>query len=108
MDPETKTYIDAKTEATRAQNDARFADLRADIATLITKVDAAPTKWTVVAATATILGGTLAFLAFGGDRFDGGLSASSLVVQQKENSRRLDQVDQKLGVILEILGKNSQ
>lgn len=108
VDSETQRYVDLKTEATRAQNDARFAEVRSDLAAIGAKLDSAPSRWTVVGAAVSLFLGLLAVLAFAGDRFDGGMSAADLVVQQRENSSRLDGVDHKLGVILEILGKGPQ
>lgn len=116
MDSETKTYIDAKTEATRAQNDARFADVRADIATLISKVDAAPTKQTLWSAVGVTVGVLLAAFAIAGDRFDGGVGLASLSVQQAEdakrisagNSERMDEIDQKLDVLIRLIGNQKQ
>lgn len=116
MDSETKTYIDAKTETTKALNDARFADLRADIATLIAKMDAAPTQWTTWSAVGVTVGILLAAFAIAGDRFDGGVGLASLSVQQAEdakristgNSERMDEIDQKLDVLIRLIGEQKK
>ena len=66
--PETQRYVDLKTDATRAQNDARFAEI-------LVKLDNLPRPMTwqqCAAVVATALGIMLAILAFSADRFDGG------------------------------------
>ena len=88
--PETKRYVDAKTEGTRAQNDARFAEV-------LTKIDTLPKPMTwqqCAAVIASALGIMLAILAFAGDRFDGGMSVSTDAATTKEiaaqNSKSID------------------
>ena len=74
VDSETKNYVDAKTEATRAENDKRFSQI-------LDKLDGLPSKnsqtVTILGAAGALFLGLLAVLAFAGDRFDGGMSAST-------------------------------
>lgn len=74
-----RAYVDARIEATRVQNDARCAEILA-------RLDRRPSTGAVAcmfaAATATIIGVSLAALAFGGDRFDGGVQAASTSIRQ--------------------------
>ena len=90
MDPGTQHYIDAKTEATRAQNDARFAEILA-------RLERAPTidelrKLVVTTAITTILtliAAMIALFAFGADRFSGGMTAASLIYDQSAEARTM-------------------
>lgn len=115
MDAETQRYVDLKTEATRAQNDTRFVEV-------LTRLDKMPSIWSVgvmfVVSVVSIVGAVLAFLTFGGDRFDGGVGYAANSVQQaveareisQDNAARMDEldtkveaVDRKLDVIIEII-----
>lgn len=93
--------VDSKIAAAEARTDTKFAELRGDLAKFAT-------KGTVWAAAAT-LGGTilavlLGVLAFGGDRFDAGMSASSAVSAYSEAQRKRDAAqDEKLDEILKRL-----
>ena len=117
-----RAYVDAKAEATRAQNDARFAEILA-------RLDRMPSNWSmagmIAAATATIFGGLLAVLAFGGDRFDGGVQAASASIRQaieasieaedakktaeesarraEENARKMDKIQRDLDTLIELV-----
>ena len=92
VDAEIKTYVDLKTEATRAQNDAKFAEV-------IAKIDGFPNPLTwqqAAAVMATGIGIVLAILSFSADRFDGGMSASTdgavakeLIQQQSKDIEKL-------------------
>lgn len=81
VDTETQRYVDAKTEATRAQNDARFSEVINGISTLSTRIEGLPSAKSqfvaIVTTGAAIFLGLIAVLAFAGDRFDGGMSAST-------------------------------
>lgn len=83
-----KDYVDKADEAVETR--------------LTAKLDTLSTKQTVWAAVATILGVLLAVLAFGGDRFDAGLS---LVTQQKTQEARDDRQDRSLQAIDQKLDK---
>lgn len=91
MDSETKNYLDAKVDAVKAQNDARFAEVMA-------KLDALhPATWqqnlavgaSIAVAVVSII---FAVLAFAGDRFDGGIAATSLIDKALEEQQQLNQV----------------
>jgi len=127
MDPGTKDYIDAKTEATRAQNDARFAEvlgemkaigarvdvmgatlgaeiskLRSDIGTEIggltarinvlekTTISKLQVWGAVFTGSVAVVGLILAALAYGGDRFDGGVSIAEQMRAQSERDAAQD------------------
>jgi hypothetical protein len=98
VDTETKNYVDAKMEAVRAQNDARFAEV-------LTKLDGVevPSIWQIVSALAVAIGIVFGVLAYASDRFDGGLSASSIVQQQYKNEEAILDQEAKLDRILGIL-----
>ena len=88
--PETQRYVDARTEATRAQNDAKFAEV-------IAKIDGFPKPLTwqqAAAVVATGIGIVLAILAFAGDRFDGGMAVTTDAATTKEivsqNSKNIE------------------
>lgn len=110
MDAETQRYVDLKADVTRAQNDARFAEVLA-------RLDKMPSVWAMggmfVASTFAVIGALLAFLAYGGDRFDGGMSAASVSLQQAEEARklaketntRMDDLDKKLGTLIDLMSK---
>lgn len=90
MTPETQRYIDVKTEATRAQNDAKFTEV-------ISKIDNFPKPLTWQQAAAVMITGIgvmLAILAFAGDRFDGGMAVSTDAATTKEivsqNSKNIE------------------
>ena len=82
VDTETQRYVDAKTEATRAENSASFAGLSA-------KLDNIPTKgslWTFYVAT---IGTGIAILALAQVWFGSGMNAAS----SNENIRDLIQAN---------------
>lgn len=107
MDTTQKDYVDARLDSVRAQNDARFAEV-------IAKLEKMPSIGAMAAmiagATVTIVGLIVGVLAFGGDRFDGGISAADIVVQSKENANQIGQLieanrdrDRKIDAMLTIL-----
>ena len=89
-----KDYIDARDDAIESR--------------LLQRLDKFPTKATVWGAVATGVGLVLAIAAFGGDRFDGGMSAVALVRGQQEAQAEIDQnqnaklelMDQKLDLLI--------
>lgn len=89
-----KDYIDARDDAV----ESRLKQLLHSI----------PTKATVWGAVATGIGTLLAILAFGGDRFDGGVGASGLLRTQAERHAAIDSaqdsklelIDQKLDILI--------
>ena len=91
MDSETKNYVDARTEATRSQNEAQFARIMA-------KLEGSPTseelRKSLTAQRNWIVGSAIALftafvtvLAFGGDRFDSGVAAATLAFESSEEAR---------------------
>ena len=96
MEPTTnwKDYVDAKDEACEAR--------------LSSQMDKLSTKGTIWGATGVIIGTILGVLAFGGDRFDGGVGAGGLVSQMKVEQRatdkaqdaKLELMDQKLDILI--------
>jgi hypothetical protein len=108
---ETKDYIDAKVDAVRAQNDARFAEVLANVSVLSSKIDALPSPvsiWQIWGVALSTLGLAIAIAAFASDRFDGGISASAVVDQATSqitaNQAKRDAAqDAKLDLILEKL-----
>jgi hypothetical protein len=99
VDTETKNYLDAKVDAVRAQNDARFAEVLSKIGALH------PATWQQnVAIAVGAVGLGLAALALAGDRFDGGLAASSLLDKvTAEQAVRDTAQDAKLEQILQAI-----
>lgn len=106
-----KEYVDARTDAVRAENNARFSQV-------ISRLDNLPTKWTTIGVGASVLLGVIAVLAFAGDRFDGGIAASSISVQQaveaqrisveaqelaKENAEQVRQLNGKIDTLIDVL-----
>ena len=84
VDTETRNYVDARTEATRSQNEAQFARIMA-------RLEQTPTtrelvKWIVGSAIA-LFTAFVAVLAFGGDRFDSGVAAATLAFENSEEAR---------------------
>jgi hypothetical protein len=91
--------IDSKIAAAEARTDTKFAELRGDLAKFATK----GTVWGAVGTAVALL---LAVAAFGGDRFDAGMSSSSAVASYSEAQRRRDAIqDEKLNQILQRLPK---
>lgn len=120
MDPGTQHYIDAKTEATRAQNDARFAEILA-------RLEQTPTidelRKLVVTTGIAIVAAMIALFAFGADRFGSGMTAASLIYDQSEDARQmamenaknikemredLDAMREDLDTLIRIIGERAQ
>jgi glutathione S-transferase len=93
VDQHTRDYVDANVAKTRAENDSRFAELRADISALAAKIDGVKSSgrdWaigTAVAIVVTIAGIFFTYLQFGHDRFDAGLEIGIGNSQQTEQNR---------------------
>lgn len=103
VDTETKNYLDAKVDAVRAQNDARFAQVLA-------RLDAMnPATWwqnAVVAATAVValIGILLTVLSFASDRFDSGVSAMGAIEEQLDAQRETNAAqDERLDRVISAL-----
>jgi hypothetical protein len=92
--------VDAKIAAAEARTDTKFAELRGDLQRFAT-------KQTVWGAAGTIVAIILAVLAFGGDRFDAGVSSSALIASYTEAQSKRDAAqDQKFDEILRRLPSN--
>lgn len=102
VEEDVRAYIDANVEKTRAQNDARFADVLAELRSIRESSVSWRGLWAAAGTTiVSILGLGLAFLSYASDRFDGGLTAGALdrpVIQAQE--RRDAEQDRKLDQIL--------
>ncbi|MDG2003881.1 MAG: hypothetical protein P8J20_11170 [Novosphingobium sp.] len=89
-----KDYVDARDDAIESR--------------LSTKLDKLPTRSTVWGAVATGVGLILAALAFGGDRFDGGVGAGGLLQDQagkqaatdEAQDAKLELMNQKLDILI--------
>lgn len=80
LDTETHRYIDKSIEAVKAQNDARFSEVLFELRSLREGSITWKQVWGAAAATTiSVAGILLTVLAISGDRFDGGLAASSIV-----------------------------
>lgn len=85
MDPGTKHYIDSRVEATRAQNDARFAEIMAKLSQAAT---ADGLRNLTITNAIVIIAAMIALFAFGADRFGSGMSAASLIYEQSDEAKR--------------------
>lgn len=94
-----KDYIDARDDAIESR--------------LNQKLDKLATVGTVWGAAGTVLGLLLAALAFGGDRFDGGVGAAGLLKEQSQKQAKTDEaqdaklelMDQKLDILIQQTSK---
>lgn len=104
MDPASKEYVDLKTALTSAQNDARFSEVLSEIRSLRDLIEGKPSTWQMVGAVfagaATILGVILAALAYGGDRFDGGIGLADQRQEQLRRDAAQDALISRLDVLL--------
>jgi hypothetical protein len=110
-----REYVDARIAEVTATNEAIHAGTQAGLRTLSAEVHslnertaALPKMWqlivTIVGATAAAISIVLAVLAFGGDRFDAGVSLSATSIEQAttannlaaEAARKLGELDQKM------------
>ena len=114
VDSDQKDYIDARVEAVRAQNDARFAEILAKLNHLPSSASLAGM---LVAAVVTTVGLLVGVLAFGGDRFDGGVQVSAVSVQQavearqiaRQNAEQVKALNAKMDTLIEVIrGKINQ
>ena len=99
-----KDYVDAQDNQTRAQNEARFAEVLTGIRAVESQVRDKPgVLWLIGVGAAGFLA-VLALLAFGGDRFDGGFNAGNAVsvFLEAQTARDADQ-DARLDRILTTL-----
>ena len=100
-----REYVDAQDEKTRAQNDARFSEVLAELKIMRETSASLRSVWGAAAATFVAIGGLLiGVLAIGGDRFESGIGAGTLVnaIEEKQEKRDAEQ-DETLGQILAIV-----
>ena len=94
MDPLVKHYIDSGDELTRAQNDTRFAEIRAELSLAATAEELRNLTVTMVIAIVTtgigIIGIMIALFAFGADRFDSGMLAATQIIEQSDEANQRD------------------
>jgi hypothetical protein len=113
--PTWKDVIDAGDERTRAQNDARFAEIRSSLNDVLSqvhvlngKIDSqprSPSIWQIAGVVGAGIGALVAIAAFAFDRFDGGIGAGAIVsnaVEQISAEQRLrdEAQDRRLDEIL--------
>ena len=106
MEDDIKTYVDAQDDKTRAQNDARFAEVLAELRIIRDTAASSRSVWGAALATiAAIAGLFIGIMAIEGDRFESGMAASETIakviqpVVDAQKERDSDQ-DRKLDRIL--------
>ncbi len=106
----TEKTTSVQTELSRQILDVE-SKLSTQTATIITRLDQAkqpPSLWQIISVVATAFVGGLAILAFASDRFDGGLSASSIKDQLAQDQLERDAAqDEKLNAFIEAVQKLS-
>lgn len=111
MEPASKEYVDLKTALTSAQNDARFSEVLSEIRSLRGLVEGKPSTWQMIGAVfagaATILGVILAALAYGGDRFDGGIGLADQRQEQIQRDADQDAIIKRLDALLATPAKST-
>jgi len=102
VDTDTKNYLYAKVDAVKAQNDARFSEVLAELRNMTP----GPTWQQQALLLVGAIGVVFAILAYASDRFDGGLAASSITEQIAADQRSRDAAqDVKLDVIIDAISK---
>lgn len=88
-------------EAVEARTDTKFSELRRDMDSFATRSTVWGGVGATIAAIVTAVGVLLAVIAFGGDRFDAGVSAGGALSPYAEQQRSRDTAqDKKLDEIL--------
>ncbi|SET75753.1 hypothetical protein [Paracoccus homiensis] len=103
-----KDYIDRSMETVRAQNDARFAEVLGEIRGIGQRLQhiessqlSARQLWgAVLTGAATVLGVMLAALAFGSDRFDGGVGMADQRLEQMQRDAEQDAIIKRLDALI--------
>lgn len=108
-----KDYVDARIEAVKAQNDAHFAEVRSDISAISAKLDDKPGILSIIGIAVAGFLGVVSVLAFGGDRFDGGVQMQSTVSQIAVENQKISQENaQNIAGLIQIIrgmeGRNDQ
>lgn len=97
----SKDYIDAKADATRALNDARFAEILAELRVIREKSISRWEMWLAVVALAGVMIGAL---SYGASQFGIGASVSPLIASLQEKQAQTDAAqDAKLDLIIQSL-----
>jgi hypothetical protein len=107
----TREEMNKGLEAVGAKNDARFAEVTsglntvlAQISILSEKIDGKPSLNMLVGVAVVGFLAVVAVLAFGGDRFDGGVQVQSTLSESQIESQRLSQENaRQIDQILRIL-----
>lgn len=87
----TNELQEAKVETVRAQNDVTFTEIKSKLELIEHRLQALPDNRSIWTASVTIIlsvtAPTIAVMAFGSDRFDGGFSAAGAFARQVEENR---------------------
>lgn len=107
--------VDAKIAAAEARTDAKFAELLGELKSMRAETSHLPSTSTMVSAVGlSVIAGVgvvLAALAFGGDRFDGGVAVGQagaeaktaldrVIAENEAQTRQIEQVSQQLQKVL--------
>ena len=100
MEDDVKTYVDAQDDKTRAQNDARFAEVLAELRIIGQTAASGRSVWSAALATIVAIAALfISVMAIEGDRFARDTIATVIqpviAAQQKldaEQDRKLDQI----------------
>jgi hypothetical protein len=91
------TYVDLKVNALDAKLGGAMSGLEREVSA---KLDGKPNHAWLIAHTLVIIAALVALLAYGGQQFSGGMSATGVVAQQTmERKQREDAVDKKLDTL---------
>ncbi len=107
MDAETKNYLDAKVDAVKSQNDARFSEVLMKLDGMSAKVDAIPKPvgfWALAGMAATAVVALIGILGVMADRFDGGIAAAGVmdqfaIEQQERDQEQSERIDRAISAI---------
>jgi hypothetical protein len=107
-----KDYIDARDDAVEARLSSKLDGVLSELSKLPKVSDLEANRRSTVnniwGGVAAVLGVILAFLAFGGDRFDGGMSVSPVIAQVQQSQKTIDEsqdakqalLDDKLDIVI--------
>ena len=99
-----KEYVDARDDAVESRLSAKLDVVLSELSKLpkTTELEASrqSTVRNIWGGVLTLAGVSLAVLAFGGDRFEGGMAVSPIIAQVTKDQQKIDQTqDAKLGLI---------
>lgn len=87
----TNELLEARVETVRAQNDVTFTEIKSKLDLIEHRLQALPDNRSIWTASITIIlsvtATTIAVMAFGSDRFDGGFSAAGAFAKQVQENR---------------------